>query len=407
MLGPMLAEAWSALLANRLRSMLTMLGMIIGVAAVIVMLAIGNGVQAYIERQISSLGTNLLIVNAGAARSGGGFAQGIGTAPTLTLDDADAIGRLAGVGAAAPVSAFSTQAVAGPANWLTSVTASTPAWFQVQDWFPDQGRAFTDMENRQAARVAVLGQKAADELFGANDPIGRQVRVRGISFTVIGILPSKGQGIGGADRDDTIVLPLNSAQRMVQGGGAFRRSVRTIMITVERQDELESVQEQITQLLRRRHRLAPSAVDDFNITNVSALGDTFKQTTGALSLLLGAIGGISLVVGGIGIMNIMLVSVTERTREIGIRMAIGAPRGAIRLQFLLEALMLSLAGCLAGVIIGSSLSLFISRFLPFPTVISPGSVVIAFAISAGIGIFFGWWPATRAAKLSPIEALRS
>jgi putative ABC transport system permease protein len=244
------------------------------------MLAIGNGVQAYIERQISSLGTNLLIVNAGAARSGGGFAQGIGSAPTLTLDDAEAIARMAGIGAAAPISSFSTQAVAGPANWLTSVTASTSAWFQVQDWFPDQGRAFTEMENRQAARVAVLGQKAADELFGANDPIGRQVRVRGISFAVIGILPSKGQGIGGADRDDMILLPLNSAQRMVQGGGAFRRSIRTIMVTVERQDELESVQEQITQLLRRRHRLAPSAVDDFNITNVSALGACCARSSG-------------------------------------------------------------------------------------------------------------------------------
>ncbi len=407
MLASMLSEAWSALLANRMRSILTMLGMIIGVAAVIVMLAIGNGVQAYIEKQISSLGTNLLIVNAGAARSGGGFAQGAGTAPTLTLEDGDAIAGLPTVVAAAPVSAFSTQAVSGPANWLTQVTASTPSWFQVQDWFPDEGRAFTEMENRQAARVAVLGRKAADELFGANDPVGQQVRVRGISFTVIGILPSKGQGIGGADRDDVIVLPLNSAQRMVQGGGAFRRSVRTIMITVERQEDLQTTQDQITQLLRRRHRLAPSAVDDFTITNVSALGDTFQQTTGALSLLLGAIGGISLVVGGIGIMNIMLVSVTERTREIGIRMAIGAPRSAIRLQFLLEALMLSLVGCLAGVMIGAGLGLLVGRFLPFPTVITPSSVLISFAISAAIGIFFGWWPATRAARLSPIEALRS
>jgi putative ABC transport system permease protein len=232
MLGAMLAEAWSALVANRLRSILTMLGMIIGVAAVILMLAIGSGVQVYIERQISSLGSNLLIISSGAARTGGGFAQGIGTAPTLTLDDADAIARLPTVVAAAPQSGFGAQVTAGPANWLTQVSTSTPSWFQVQDWYPDEGRAFTDMENRQAARVAVIGRTVADELFGANDPLGQQIRVRGVTFTVIGILPKRGQGIGGSNRDDTIVLPLNSAQRLVQGGGAFRRSVRTISVSV-------------------------------------------------------------------------------------------------------------------------------------------------------------------------------
>ncbi len=407
MLGAMLAEAWAALVANRLRSILTMLGMIIGVAAVILMLAIGTGVQKYIERQISSLGANLLIVNSGAARTGGGFAQGAGTAPTLTLDDADAIAALPNVLAAAPQTGFATQVVAGPANWLTQVSTSTPAWFEVQDWFPGQGRAFTDQENRQAARVAVIGQTVADELFGANDPLGQTIRIRGVSFTVIGVLPTRGQGIGGSNRDDTIVLPLNSAQRLVQGGGAFRRSVRTISVSVATPEALPGTEDAIAQLLRRRHRLAPGQPDDFSITNITALGDTFAETTGAISLLLGAIGGISLVVGGIGIMNIMLVSVTERTREIGIRMAIGAARGAIRLQFLLEALMLSLVGCLAGVMVGTGLGVLAGRFLPFETVITPLSVVISFAISATIGIFFGWWPATRAAKLSPIEALRS
>ncbi len=407
MLGAMLAEAWAALIANRLRSSLTMLGMIIGVAAVILMLAIGAGVQTYIEKQISSLGSNLRIVNSGAARTGGGFAQGAGTAPTLTLQDAEAIANLADVVAAAPQSGFGTQVVAGPANWLTQVATSTPSWFQVQDWFPDQGRAFTEMENRQAARVAVIGQTVADELFGANDPLGQQIRVRGVTFTVIGVLPTRGQGIGGANRDDTIVLPLNSAQRLVQGGGPFRRSVRTVSVSVATPEAMEPTEEAIRQLLRRRHQLSPRAPDDFSITNITAVGDTFAETTGAISLLLGAIGGISLIVGGIGIMNIMLVSVTERTREIGIRMAIGASRGAVRLQFLLEALMLSLVGCLAGVLIGTGLAVVAGTFLPFDTLITPASVIISFAISAAIGIFFGWWPANRAAKLSPIEALRS
>lgn len=407
MLGSMLAEAWLALVANRLRSALTMLGMIIGVAAVILMLAIGSGVQSYIEQQISSLGSNLLIVRSGAARTGGGFAQGAGTAPTLTLSDADAIAELTGVVAAAPQGGFGAQVVAGPANWLTQVATSSPDWFLVQDWFPDVGRPFTDMENRQAARVAVIGRTVADELFGANDPLRQQIKIRGVSFTVIGILPERGQGIGGSNRDDTIVLPLNSAERLVQGGGAFRDSVSTVSVSVITPEALEPAEEAIKQLLRRRHRLTEDQADDFAITNITAVGDTFAETTGAISLLLGAIGGISLVVGGIGIMNIMLVSVTERTREIGIRMAIGASRAAVRLQFLLEALMLSLVGCLAGVLLGTGLALLAGKFLPFATIITPMSVVVSFAISAAIGIFFGWWPATRAAKLSPIEALRS
>jgi putative ABC transport system permease protein len=404
----MLAEAWSALIANRLRSILTMLGMIIGVAAVILMLAIGSGVQRYIEERISALGSNLLIITSGSARSGGGgFAQGLGTSPTLTLEDAAAIQALPTVTAAAPQSAFGTQVVAGPANWLTQVSTSTPSWFTVQDWFPERGRPFTEAENRSAARVAVIGEKVADELFGANDPLGREIRIRGVTFTVIGVLPSRGQGIGGSNRDDTIVLPLNSAQRLVQGGGAFRNSVRTISVSVASPEALSGTEDAIAQLLRRRHALGPDEPDDFQITNITSVGETFAETTGAISLLLGAIGGISLVVGGIGIMNIMLVSVTERTREIGIRMAIGASRAAVRLQFLLEALMLSLVGCLIGVALGTGLALLAGKLLPFTTIITPMSVIISFAISAAIGIFFGWWPATRAAKLSPIEALRS
>jgi putative ABC transport system permease protein len=407
MIGPMLAEAVSALSANRLRSGLTMLGMIIGVAAVILMLSIGSGVQKQVSTSIAALGSNLLIVNSGAARTSGGFSQGAGSRPTLTIDDADAIAKLPQVVAAAPQNSFPSQVVAGPINWATTITTSTPAWFVVQSWFPEEGRAFSAMEERQAARVAVIGQTTARELFGASDPLGQMIRVRGVSFRVIGILPTRGQGIGGVDRDDVVVLPLTSALRLVQGGGAFRRFVRTISVSVETPEAMPATEQAITDLLRRRHGLSQRQENDFSITNLTAVGQTFEETTGAISLLLGAIGGISLVVGGIGIMNIMLVSVTERTREIGIRMAIGAPRAAVRLQFLLEALMLSLVGCLAGVLIGTGLSILVSGFLPFPTVISPLSVVMAFAISAAIGIFFGWWPANRAARLSPIEALRS
>ncbi len=407
MLGAMLAEAWSALVANRLRSALTMLGMIIGVAAVILMLAIGAGVQRQVSSSIASLGSNLLIVTSGPARTGGGISQGQGTGPTLTVEDAEAIAQLADVDAAAPTASFPAQVVAGPANWLTQVTTSTPSWFAVQDWYPDYGRAFTALEDRAAARVVVLGVKVADSLFGANDPLGRKLRIRGVTFTVIGILPTKGQGIGGQDRDDVVVVPLTSAQRLIQGGGPFRNSVRSISVTVATPEAVEPTQDAITSLLRRRHGLAPGVPDDFGITNITAVGDTFKQTTGAISALLGAIGGISLVVGGIGIMNIMLVSVTERTREIGIRMAIGANRAAVRLQFLLEALMLSLVGCLAGVLFGVGLAKLANTALPFESVITVSSVVLAFSISAVIGVVFGVYPANRAARLSPIEALRS
>ncbi|MFN3590977.1 MAG: ABC transporter permease [Thermaurantiacus sp.] len=407
MIGAMAEEAMRALAANRMRSALTMLGMIIGVSAVILMLAIGSGVQSYVTRSISALGSNLLIVNSGAARTGGGFSAGAGTAPTLTIEDYRAITDLPGVAAAAPVTQLQAQVQAGPSNWFTLVTAATPGWFIVQDWFPARGRAFTEMEERQAARVTVLGQRVADELFGANDPLGQQIRVRGVSFTVVGVLPVRGQGIGGQDRDDVLVIPLTASQRLIQGGGAFRQSVRTIIVSAVSEAELEPTQDRMTELLRRRHGIREGQVDDFTITNVTAVGDTFKETTGAISLLLGAIGGISLLVGGIGIMNIMLVSVTERTREIGIRMAIGAPRSAVRLQFLLEALALSLVGCLVGVALGVGFSLLAGRLLPFETVVTLASVIAAFLISAAVGIFFGWYPARRAAQLSPIEALRS
>ncbi len=405
MIASMLAEAWSALIANRLRSALTMLGMIIGVAAVILMLAIGGGVQKQVQESISGLGSNMLIVTAGAGRQVG-FSGGAGTGASLRIDDADAIQKLDNVVAAAPSTTIPVQVVAGPANWATQVTGAPPAYFTVQDWRPSDGRAFTDMEDRAAARVALIGQSVADNLFGANDPLGQSIRVKGTSFTVIGIMAKRGQGFGGQDRDDVIIVPLTTALRQLQGN-AFRRSVRMISVGVDDAANLDAVQDRIAQLLRRAHKLDANTVDDFTVTNLTAVTDTLSTTTAAISLLLAAIGSISLVVGGIGIMNIMLVSVTERTREIGIRMAIGAPRAAIRLQFLLEALMLSLLGCGVGVGLGTLAATAASGAIGFDTSVTGFAIFVAFAVSASIGIFFGWYPATRAAKLSPIEALRS
>jgi putative ABC transport system permease protein len=405
MITAMLAEAWSALIANRLRSLLTMLGMIIGVSAVILMLAIGGGVQKQVAESISGLGSNLLIVTAGSGRQGGIFG-GAGSGVSLRLEDVDAIAALPGVIAAAHSAGIPAQLVAGPNNWASNVTGAAPSWFRVNEWPVIDGRVFGDREDRAGARVAVIGQTVAEKLFGAREAVGEQLRIRGVSFTVIGVLDRRGQGFGGQDRDDQVVVPFTSAQRLLQAN-ALRGSIRTISVSVESAEQLEPVTDDIVRTLRRLHRLRAGEVDDFQVANLTAITDTLSTATRAVSLLLAAIGSISLIVGGIGIMNIMLVSVTERTREIGIRMAIGAARSAIRLQFLLEALMLSLIGCGIGVILGTSLARAADAVIGFTTEITLFAVAIAFAVSATIGIFFGWWPATRAARLSPIEALRS
>jgi putative ABC transport system permease protein len=405
LLPSMFAEAWSALIANRLRSLLTMLGMIIGVSAVILMLAIGGGVQKEVSTSISGLGSNLLIITAGSTRQGG-LAGGAGSGATLTLEDADAIATLPDVVASSPSTGTMAQVVAGPTNWATSVNGVTPAWFIVNDWQASEGRVFNEREERAGARVAVIGQTVAEKLFGARTAVGEFIRVKGVTFEVIGVLDRRGQGFGGQDRDDQIVVPLTSSTRLLQAN-EIRGTIRNISVSVASADALEPVTDDIIRLLRRQHRLLPGEQDDFTIANLTSITDTLNVATRAVSLLLAAIGSISLVVGGIGIMNIMLVSVTERTREIGIRMAIGASRAAIRAQFLMEALMLSLIGCGIGVVAGFLFSKLVNAFISFETEVSGTAVLVAFLVSASIGIFFGWWPATRAARLTPVEALRS
>ncbi len=400
----MLREALLALKANRLRSFLTMLGMIIGVGSVVAMLAIGQGVQEKVNESIRSMGANLFIVTPGST-SANGVRSGFGSAVSLTVDDATALVSARHVRAAAPVVQSSAQVIFGTNNWNTSIIGSNDDYFLVRDWPISQGYSFAEPEIRSAAQVAVIGKRVATELFGGADPIGQTIRIRNLPFEVIGLLSSKGQSLDGRDQDDSIVMPVTTVQRKLTGN-RFRDSVRMIMVQAESEEMMPLAEEGMRSLLRQRHRLSADAEDDFTIQNLTALANTAAETTAILSLLLGAIASISLLVGGIGIMNIMLVSVTERTREIGIRMAIGAPPNAIRSQFLLEALMISLLGCLIGLLLGISGAWLVATLFDLLVIVTVWSMLLAFGVAAAIGIFFGFYPANRAAKLKPIEALR-
>jgi putative ABC transport system permease protein len=400
----MLREALLALKANRLRSFLTMLGMIIGVGSVVAMLAIGQGVQEKVNESIRSMGANLFIVTPGST-SANGVRSGFGSAVSLTADDATALVSARHVRAAAPVVQSSAQVIFGTNNWNTSIIGSNDDYFLVRDWPISQGYSFAEPEIRSAAQVAVIGKRVATELFGSVDPIGQTIRIRNLPFEVIGLLSSKGQSLDGRDQDDSIVMPVTTVQRKLTGN-RFRDSVRMIMVQAESEEVMPLAEEGMRSLLRQRHRLSADAEDDFTIQNLTALANTAAETTAILSLLLGAIASISLLVGGIGIMNIMLVSVTERTREIGIRMAIGAPPNAIRSQFLLEALMISLLGCLIGLLLGISGAWLVATLFNLLVIVTVWSMLLAFGVAAAIGIFFGFYPANRAAKLKPIEALR-
>ena len=391
-----------ALRRNKLRSGLTALGIIIGVAAVIAMVAVGNGAQASITKEVSALGENLLTVFAGSKRSGG-VSSGLGTASTITLADADAIGREIGdVVAISPEDSTSAQAIANGRNWSTTVVGESPDYLKIRDWKLASGSMFTLREVRGAAKVAVIGSKTSLELFGPLNPVGQSVRIKNIPFVIIGVLESKGAGMGGQNQDDRIIIPYTTAMKRITGD----RYLRSVNLQIRNSDRMEVAQQQISDLLRQRHRLAPGQNDDFNMFNQKDIAATVTSVTGMVKLLLGAISGLSLLVGGIGVMNIMLVSVTERTREIGIRMAVGAQPSAIQLQFLTEAVTLSLLGGLIGVLVGIGASLIIGKASSFEPVVTADSVLLAFGVSFGIGVFFGFYPARKAAALDPIAALR-
>ena len=394
-----------ALTVNKMRSALTMLGIIIGVGAVITMLAIGTGARQRISEQISSMGSNLLIILPGSTTTSG-VRMGAGTQPTLSLTDVEAIQKeCPSVAYVAPIHNGVAQIVYGNLNWSTGIVGTTPAMLEVRDWPLAAGRSFTDDDVRSASKVCLLGQTVVANLFGIIDPLGQIIRIKNIPFTIIGVLDSKGQSPQGQDQDDTIYIPVTTAQKKLFGT-SFPGMVRTIMVKAKSADDLSSAEKQITELLRQRHHIAAKQDDDFTVRNLTQIMQTAEQSTKVMTLLLGAIASVSLLVGGIGIMNIMLVSVTERTREIGIRMAVGAKTWDIRLQFLIEALTLSLIGGIVGIIMGVSGALVLSALAGWPTIVSLLSVLLAFSFSGLVGIFFGFYPAYKASLLDPIDALR-
>jgi putative ABC transport system permease protein len=390
-----------ALRRNKMRSGLTALGIIIGVASVVSLMALGNGARSSIEGQVSALGENLLTVFAGNFRTGG-VSSGMGSASSITLEDAAAIAReVPGVQAVSPESSSSAQAVANGRNWFTTIAGESADYLGIRDWQLASGAMFTERDVASAAKVAVIGSKTAQELFGPLDPVGQSVRIRNIPFIITGLLVSKGATMG-QNQDDRLIIPYTTAMRRLTG----ERYLRSISIRVSDADQMTAVQQQIISLLRQRHSLAADRKDDFSIFNQKDLADTANSITKVITLLLGAIAGISLLVGGIGVMNIMLVSVTERTREIGIRMAVGARPSAITIQFLIEAITLSLIGGLIGILLAVTACKLVELVLGFKALISVGSIVLALSVSFAIGVFFGFYPARKAAALDPIEALR-
>jgi putative ABC transport system permease protein len=397
--------ALKAIGRNAMRSVLTMLGIIIGVGAVIATIAIGSGAKARIQEQIASLGSNLLIVRSGSATSGG-VRMGGGTVPTLTVEDADAIAEeISAVKYAAPRLNGVAQVVFENQNWSTLTRATTPEALLIRDWPVVGGRSMTQGDVDGAAKVCLLGQTVADNLFGKMNPIGQKVRIDKFPFTVIGVLALKGQTTHGHDQDDVVYVPLTTGQQLLFGS-QFPGMVNSIRVQAYGPDVLKKAEEEITRLLRQRHRIRPHQENDFSIRNLTETLSAAEESARVMSVLLGAIASISLLVGGIGIMNIMLVSVTERTREIGVRMAVGARARDILNQFLMEALVLSLIGGMVGLVLGLLASRLITQFFGWPTLISPSAILLSFLFAAGVGIFFGFYPACKAAQMDPIEALR-
>ena len=399
--------ALRALRVNRLRSALTMLGIIIGVAAVIAMVAVGSGATARIAEQIQSIGSNVIIILSGSVTSGG-IRLGFGSVQTLSEEDAKAIAlECPAVAAASPSVRGTAQVVFGNNNWSTVIQGTAPEFLEIRDYRVVSGRPFTWQDVDGATKVALVGRTVVENLFGGTDPVGQIVRIKKVPFTVLGVLSPKGQSPGGQDQDDIILLPISTAKKKVLGvSQANARAVGAIMVQARGPMMMKEAEAQIAALLRQRHRLQPGQEDDFNVRNLSEVFAAQEDSARVMSILLGAIASVSLVVGGIGIMNIMLVSVTERTREIGLRLAVGARARDILTQFLVEAVTLSLVGGLIGIALGLLASLLISYLAQWSTLISGGAILLAFAFSALVGVFFGYYPARKAAFLDPIEALR-
>ena len=392
--------AWASLIANKMRSILTMLGIIIGVAAVIALVSIGNGVKQDIQNSISSLGSNLLMVMPGAPRTPG-VRPSQGSMKSLKVSDYQAISKLDGVKAASPYTANSYVSIYQSKNWTTTVSGVSSNFQDVNNWTMSEGRFISskNVENRE--RVAVVGQTVVKNLFAGEDPVGKEIRVKNIPFRVIGVLNSKGNGTMGNDQDDVIFIPYTTAMERVEGVDYLRM----VYVVASDDNGIDRLQSDIENLLRVRHGIKDTNLDDFNIQNMKSIMETMEQTTGTLTLFLGAVAAISLVVGGIGIMNIMLVSVTERTREIGIRKALGATYFVIVTQFLIEAVVISLMGGLIGIALGIGASKLIGLASGMSTVISIPTIILSFAFSMAIGLVFGIYPARKAAKLNPIDAL--
>jgi putative ABC transport system permease protein len=406
-LAALLRVAMRALAVNKLRSALTMLGIIIGVGAVIVMIAVGGGAQARVEEQIRSLGSNLLLILSGTTTAGG-VRMGFGSNLTISEDDAAAISREIPEALAAPALRGSAQLVWGNQNWSTVIFGVTPDYFEVRQWAFAAGGPFDATDVAGATKVCLIGQTVARQLFGGVNPVGQQIRIRRVPFTVIGVLEAKGQSMMGTDQDDLVLMPISTARKRVLGATALakQRSVGTIWVQVREGYDMKVAEEQVRALLRQRHRLQPGQDDDFSLRNLEEVAATQEASSRVLALLLAAVASVSLVVGGIGIMNIMLVSVTERTREIGLRMAVGARTRDILGQFLVEAVTLSLIGGLVGVALGVAAAYLVAQFAGWRIVLSAEAVLLAVAFAFAIGVFFGFYPARKAARLNPVEALR-
>ena len=407
MLFQALRIALRSLRVNKMRTALTMLGIMIGVGAVIAMVSVGSGAQARVAEQIQSLGSNLIIVLPGS-RNAAGLRLGQGSHVTITEDDASAIAReIPLVQAVAPASRGGAQVVYGNLNWSTNIQGITADYFEARDWAVQAGRPVVREDVDGATKVALIGQTTALNLFGDSDPVGEIIRIKKVPFEVVGVLGRKGQTTWGQDQDDVILIPLSTAKKKILGiNPANARSVNSISIKVHAGEDMTEAEAQIRTLLRDRHRLQPYHEDDFWIRNLSEVLQTQEESSKVMTYLLAAIASVSLLVGGIGIMNIMLVSVTERTREIGLRMAVGARARDILTQFLVEAVTLSLIGGLIGIGLGVLSARAISYFAEWRTILAPESVVLAFGFAAGIGIFFGFYPARKASRLDPIDALR-